>query len=110
VTQTKHIKTLEAFIAEHGIIDLSCDYNGSGDEGYIEDLSFTSNTDVSRDTVMDGLYDLLTDICDWVNNEGGGGYLRIVDGKIVDWGQYYHVQKSVEVVNVQNGVEKELTT
>ncbi len=63
-----------------GISEITVNYAGSGDSGSIDTVeAFDSNGDVVRltaqqkDAVEERCYELLNELPDWVNNEGGFG-------------------------------------
>lgn len=107
-------------LADLGVTGIKIHYDGAGDSGAIEDIWYTTKkcsepTDVDdaitwdtteelkdlstgiRSSLEDYAYELLDDVEDWYNNEGGYGDLCIVvpSGK-------YEISNNVRIVHTQH--------
>lgn len=105
-------------LADLGVTGIRIDYEGCGDSGCIESMMYTEEKDVSIEDVQNLPWDsknlknlsselasnienfahaqILDDIEDWWNNEGGNGTLAI----LVPSGEY-NVQNSIRVINYE---------
>jgi hypothetical protein len=105
-------------LADLGVTGIRINYEGGGDSGCIEDMMYTEEKDVSIEDVQNLPWDsknlnnlsselasnienfahaqILDDIEDWWNNEGGSGTLAI----LVPSGEY-NVQNNIRVINYE---------
>jgi hypothetical protein len=105
-------------LADLGVTGIRISYEGSGDSGCIDGLLYTEEKDVSIEDVQNLPWDsknlnnlsselasnienfahaqILDDIEDWWNNEGGSGTLAI----LVPSGEY-NVQNNIRVINYE---------
>lgn len=105
-------------LADLGVTGIRIDYEGGGDSGCIEGMMYTEEKDVSIEDVQNLPWDsknlnnlsselasnienfahaqILDDIEDWWNNEGGSGTLAI----LVPSGEY-NVQNNIRVINYE---------
>ena len=105
-------------LADLGVTGIRISYEGSGDSGCIDELLYTEEKDVSIQDVQNLLWDskdlrnlnlkladnienfahaqILDDIEDWWNNEGGSGTLAI----LVPSGEY-NVQNNIRIINYE---------
>jgi hypothetical protein len=105
-------------LADLGVTGIRISYEGSGDSGCIDGLLYTEEKDVSIEDVQNLRWDskdlnnlsselasnienfahaqILDDIEDWWNNEGGSGTLAI----LVPSGEY-NVQNNIRVINYE---------
>ena len=105
-------------LADLGVTGIRIDYEGGGDSGCIEGMMYTEEKDVSIEDVQNLHWDskdlrklnselasnienfahaqILDDIEDWWNNEGGSGTLAI----LVPSGEY-NVQNNIRVINYE---------
>ena len=105
-------------LADLGVTGIRISYEGGGDSGCIEDMMYTEEKDVSIEDVQNLPWDsknlnnlsselasnienfahaqILDDIEDWWNNEGGSGTLAI----LVPSGEY-NVQNNIRVINYE---------
>jgi hypothetical protein len=105
-------------LADLGVTGIRIDYEGGGDSGCIEGMLYTEEKDVSIEDVQNLPWDsknlnnlsselasnienfahaqILDDIEDWWNNEGGSGTLAI----LVPSGEY-NVQNNIRVINYE---------
>lgn len=105
-------------LADLGVTGIRINYEGGGDSGCIEDMMYTEEKDVSIEDVQNLPWDsknlknlsselasnienfahaqILDDIEDWWNNEGGNGTLAI----LVPSGEY-NVQNSIRIINYE---------
>jgi hypothetical protein len=105
-------------LADLGVTGIRINYEGGGDSGCIEDMMYTEEKDVSIEDVQNLSWDsknlnnlsselasnienfahaqILDDIEDWWNNEGGSGTLAI----LVPSGEY-NVQNNIRVINYE---------
>ena len=108
-------------LANLDVTGIAISYDGSGDSGAIENIVYTREkceTSEDVESVIDDIwsgeglsnvsqdayikieafaYDVLNDIEDWWNNEGGFGYMyiHIPTGK-------YHIANNVRITNVES--------
>ena len=105
-------------LADLGVTGIRINYEGGGDSGCIEGMLYTEEKDVSIEDVQNLPWDsknlnnlsselasnienfahaqILDDIEDWWNNEGGSGTLAI----LVPSGEY-NVQNNIRVINYE---------
>jgi hypothetical protein len=105
-------------LADLGVTGIRISYEGSGDSGCIDELLYTEEKDVSIQDVQNLPWDskdlrnlnlkladnienfahaqILDDIEDWWNNEGGSGTLAI----LVPSGEY-NVQNNIRIINYE---------
>lgn len=109
-------------LADLGVTGIRINYEGGGDSGCIEDIYYTDKEDVSIEDVQNLPWDaknlrelssdlsnnienfvhgqILDDIEDWWNNEGGNGTLAILvpsgeyivenNIRIIDYNEFFH--------------------
>lgn len=107
-------------LANHGVTGVAAHYEGGGDSGAIEGIVYTTDPCETVDDVVeviddvwsaeslanlnaelskkleDYLYDILNDVEDWWNNEGGWGtiYIHVPSGE-------YSINNSIRIVEVE---------
>ena len=117
MTEQELMQTLMQ-LADLGVTGIRISYEGSGDSGCIDELLYTEEKDISIEDVQNLPWDsknlnnlsselasnienfahaqILDDIEDWWNNEGGSGTLAI----LVPSGEY-NVQNNIRVINYE---------
>jgi hypothetical protein len=64
-----------------GLVEITVRYSGGGDDGCIDEVEVTRGNGVltreMKDEVEESMYDILADLPDWCNNEGGQGHATI---------------------------------
>ena len=108
-------------LADIGVTGIAISYDGGGDSGSIESMVYTTEPcETSQDVenviddifhaqgldgidtalhseIQDYAYDILNDIEDWWNNEGGFGYMyiQVPSGK-------YHINNNIRIIETES--------
>ena len=108
-------------LADIGVTGIAISYDGGGDSGSIESIVYTTEPcETSQDVedaiddifhaqgldgidtalhseIQDYVYDILNDIEDWWNNEGGFGYMyiQVPSGK-------YHINNNIRIIETES--------
>lgn len=108
-------------LADIGVTGIAISYDGGGDSGSIENMVYTTEPcETSQDVenaiedifhaqgldgidtalhskIQDYAYDILNDIEDWWNNEGGFGYMyiQVPSGK-------YHINNNIRIIETES--------
>lgn len=79
---TDELKPLFTKLVDEGATSIEIYYEGGGDSGWIEEVNTDNDVDINKDeleVLEEWAYDVLAKhlYYDWVNNEGGYGWIRV---------------------------------
>ncbi len=83
---TEELKKALIDLWDHGVAKVVIEYDGSGDSGEIHSVDYLNTEDEETEYKNSSVEDALTDLCynnlldqvgDWYNNDGGYGIIRI---------------------------------